>query len=38
MFIRVSSEVLWVFGDFQNTPRFADEQLFSWDDLLGDHS
>src|SRR5690349_24038460 len=39
MFIRASSEVLWVFGDFQNTPRSADEQLLLFgDDLLGHHS
>jgi hypothetical protein len=37
MFIRASSEVLWVFGDFQNTPRSADEQLLFGDDLLGHH-
>ena len=38
MFIRASSEVLWVFGDFQNTPRSADGQLLFGDDVLGDHS
>jgi hypothetical protein len=38
MFIRASSVVLWVFGDFQNTPRSADEQLRFGDDVLGDHT
>jgi hypothetical protein len=37
MFIRVSFELRWVFGDFQLNPWNADEQLLSWDDLLGDH-